>query len=457
MSEQSQNQNLKFAVMGVSILLATLMFFSGAFWIKSLYDRVDELRIADFGQSISANISRIALELQSDIRKAKYLTRSGATDFSKNPRSAVKSIQEFGLDLYRFDYVSWYDSDRKLIVEMMRDLATPSGELQITQKAQMGLNKDARILDLAEQQGMTSGIVQIDSRPISLMFRHFKNGQRSQGTLILGRALAKNELASWANLPESTISLFDLSQPTEVPKDVLASQLMMKGDRTFYGKLERRGGGVGYLRLDDVEKRPAFVLRYPWIERANTGERKELAWLFVGTLVFGGIVHLSSIAAIGRLQANRRKNPGLAGLSLSEFREFVESFPGYAFAIDESDQYLGVSRGLCGRMGKEAPEIAFSKFGQFGIESGLDVVQLRTRFLEGSEWPAVQSVSIQINGISGRWDFEGTGHWIASRKIILVIVQLQSEPKSSSIGKLVAFANKDSDKLQLENDHKIAN
>lgn len=423
---ESKIEKFRFLALAISLAISTGIFFVGAYWVKYIYDRVDRLRFEGAATSIQREVRVISELLMADLMgvdSVRLLAIADVDRTSQGLNSVNIALRVDGLQQHKFDSFALYSKQR----EQKLSLQSTAENFQMSwvddRNLLMALTPDSSIFDKAVTKGSASALILLAGRPMLLAIRSVEVNAKLSGYMVAGKWFEVAALAARVGLPERSFDLFDVSGMSKVPDDVEAARASMKGESAFFGNLQRRGGGIGYLRFDDLQERPAFVLRFPWIESGNTGERGALTWLLLTALLIGGVIHVGSSAVMTWMTKQRRKNPGIAGLSVSEFRETVESFPGYAFAIDKYNQYLGVSRPLAGLLGKEPPEFVGKYFGSLASEDGLDPDRLRRDLQTSQAWPAISTVQLSVRGLAENSNLVGTCHWLQSKECMFFVMQ----------------------------------
>ncbi|MCX6124455.1 MAG: hypothetical protein NTV34_06855 [Proteobacteria bacterium] len=411
-------QKLRFAAMAVSMGLAAVVFFMGALWLTSIYDGIDKVRMDDAGREIR---SRVAVTRNILLADMSVFQLPEYARFQTKSRSALQMNLDGSIP-ENFDLYAFYDLKRSFVGGAKRNI---NGKILAPSTDNPWLEyvpADSSVFDHALSESQTSGFLLIDGRPMVLGLKAVKKNGSHIGFALGGRRLDLGALMPVFESQEKSIDIFAPDSRETLPADVEDAMKSMVGGDVSFQRLLHRGAGLGYLRFADVFEETAFYVRFKWSDGGISGERKALAGLFVCAMIFGGLVHLISSGLLTWSVRKRRQTPGLAGLTEWEFKTTVESFPGYAFALDGESVYLGVSRSLAGYFGKECSDFVRKSFGDLS-ESGIVPAEVFENLRKSPNWPAVLDVSAKFSGLGQSYDFEGTAHLILHKKIVLYILR----------------------------------
>lgn len=415
-------QKLRFVAMGVSMALAALTFFVGALWIKVAHDNMDYARLEDAGREIRSRMIVLRQLLLADMAVFQFSDISLKT-------ALAKPLQEKDLTLSQaeqFDFVAFFGSTHGFLGGLKRDGKEKPTFLKDVDVYAM-IPADASLFDQAASEKQASGLLIFEGRPLLVGLRPLMRKEQVVGFVLAGRRLDTRRLVPTAGLSEQAFEVFLTDNKTSLPRDVEIAKARLQGDKAAFGKINRRSEGTGYLRFDDAFERPAFILRYPWVDAAISSERRMLAWLFVCAMAFGGLIHLLSSGSLTWFVHQRKQVPGIAGLSDVELRLTVEAFPGYMFALDEHQRYLGVSRSLTGLFDKE-PAMFFGKtFGDVSGEAGMTPENVLNDLSNSTQWPAMSQVELSIQGLSKNFQFHATAYILKQRRIVLYMLRPLTE------------------------------
>jgi PAS domain-containing protein len=436
-------QKLRFAAMALSMGLAAFSFFMGAIWISSVFDSVDRVRMNDAGREIQSRVTVMRQMLIAEmsafqtndfqimLATKNKLTSDSSLRSLKLPSGFKSNDSELLNVPEAFDFYSLYSPQRQLHLTAKRD---PQGKILVSQKTSLveGLiPSESAVFDRALSEGQASGLIQVDGRPTIIGLKLVRRGTETLGFIASGRKLDPRRLAPSAAFAEQTFEVFVPDMRVGLPADVEEAKKSMVGDNVSVTKLVRRGQGTGYLRFDDIFEKTAFLLRYKWTDSAALGEKKALVGLFICVMVFGGLVHMTSSGALTWVVRRRKQIPGLAGLSDWEFKATVESFPGYAFALDHEHQYVGVSRSLAGVFGKEPSDFVAKKFGSVSGEQGFQAAEVFKQLALGQTWPAVAEISTEFQGLGKVHEFTGSAHLVPQKKIVFYLVRVSNKARAA--------------------------
>jgi hypothetical protein len=250
-----------------------------------------------------------------------------------------------------------------------------------------------------------------------------------RGYILVGRWLNSSDFKALGDVVHSELKYYSLASDSNLPerlKSVIPGAQTNKG---FLYELSNDGTGTLYTLIDDISGRPTLIAELPW----------QAPWRANGIIGFGVFFATAAMAGLGtwallvwgdvRSRRRVRKFDGLASLSMEHMKTLVESFPGYAFALNASTEYVGVSRTLAGVTGHESSYFLGHKFGDIaGEDSPKSYQQLFTELQDPKRWPRVSVVKHVVEGLGERFEFSGSAHYLAKQDVMLVI--LNCDPKS---------------------------
>lgn len=402
----------KLLAMALSAFIALTCFTFGAVWVRSLHDAMDRARLDDAGREIR---SRMLVFKQLVVADMAALGTS------------LGNLPE------QFDVAVVYSESRKYVAGLQRvgkDRAVVPLNAQLVGIAIPG---DSAFFDRAASDGSASGLLVFAGRPLMVAVKRV-DGVGEKRTFVLGgRWLDPRKLAPTAGLSEQAFDLFVPDDRASLPADIEQARQAMKSDLQFFGKIQRRGAGIGYLKFDDVFERTAFVLRFPWIDGGVNDERKSLVWLFVTSVLIGLILHFATALSLGVIEKQRRRSPGLSGMSDREFRDMTESFPGYAFAVNQRGEYVAMSRALAGVSGKESAYYVGRLFGSVSGEVGMSPTEIVTELSVSNVWPAIKEIDFSIAGLREQYSYTGSCHFIAGKRLLFVVLRANEQAQVSRV------------------------
>jgi hypothetical protein len=420
---------IKHALAGIAVSLAVLV--PGAFWYKfSMMSMIEASSV----ENISLLKSRMFTLRQQMVTESTIAGRNILNDnISVSNASLSRDVP--------FDLVVVLDSNRRL-VEGFRSLTSNKQIVSLSSEAIKRLvPTDSSFFDQVTAKSPASGILKVEDRPmlvgVTASHKVGLNGKR--GYFIFGRWLDPRRLAGTGEQAESRIDMYDLSNDERMPSDVKVSISPAQRSNGFHWSLNQNGGGHLYALIDDIGGRPAFVAKIPWSFTWRTNGK-------VGFRMFYIMAILAGVATWGTLfygyrndRRRVRRFDGLESLKDDHIRTLVEAFPGYAFAVKPSLQYVGVSRILAGVTGQE-PSYFFDQM--FGIvASEWNDGSLERTFRELSDpkrWPRVANINHVVEGLGERHVFHGTAHFLAKQNMMLVILTQKENSASLNVTELNA-------------------
>jgi hypothetical protein len=410
-------QKLRFLAMGLSVAVSACAFFAGALWLSSTFNAIEKVRTEDSGREIRSMLNHMRQVL---VAEAAIFTHSqGAL--------ILESIKTKRADFYQknmpesFDAVAVFNSSLGLELFVQGNdknlVASSNDNLSIKNK----FSASSLTFERAQTDGQASGFIVLAGKPYVLAIKSIKAKGTPSGFFMALKKIDTRRLAPTASVSEAGIDLLMSDPSIGMPPDVEEARKSMVGDDQLFVKIVKRGDGVGYLRIDDLLEETAFILRYRWSDASQAMERNALAGLFIFVMILGGGIHFLASAGLTVSARSRKLKSGLSGMSDRDIQAFVESFPGYAFALNKDGAYTGVSRSLAGLIGREPSELFQKSYGE-SDESGLEFKQLFSDLESSSEWPAVVQVSPEFNGLGYKHSFKGSAHFIVQRKNVLFIL-----------------------------------
>lgn len=421
MKDQFRKTRALAMALGASVGLMCFVF--GALWVRTLHDSMDRSRLDDSGREILSRMTVIRQLVVADMAALapSEMLRKLKPDIGKG---SIDSIPK------QFDVVVAYSDTRQFLTGVQRigkerTLTTLSSETVRT-----GMPGDSVFFDRATSEETVSGLLVFQGRPLIIAIQHVDESKGPRGYILAGRWLDARRLAPTASMTEQALDIFVPDDRVGLPADVEAARLAMKSDQQFFGRLQRRGAGVGYLKFDDVFERTAFILRFPWVDNGVNGERNSLVWLLIVSTLIGASLYLATSISMGWIERQRKRASGLNGMSDHEMREMVESFPGYAFAVNQRQEYIAISRALAGVSGKEPVYFVGRLFGSVTGEAGMKPKELMSELAGSNNWPSTKAVEFSIAGLREQFDYKGSCHYVTGKRILFIVLQAKEEAES---------------------------
>ena len=415
MSSSSHQRERGIALL-MSMVVGAICFGLGVWWVAAQYNRIELAMVQETGREIRGRMMVFRQMVGMD--KAAFDTAHVKALLSH----AVKPDTQMpdGLDVFAL-----YDGDRKYMVGARRLIKDQRIVNLPSDVARTWLPGDTTLFDQAADGAPVSGFLVIDGRPLVMTVRHL--GSRPDVFVLMGRWLDARKLVASAAMSQGDIEVYVPSDQASLPADVQSARESMGGETLDVFRAEKRGRGIGYLRFDDVNERTAFIVRYVWSSENAASERRSLWWLFSGCLTVAGIVYCGFILVINYMERLRRRVRGFNGMAEHDVRELVESFPGFALAVNRRLQYVGVSRVLSGLTGKEPAEFAGKSFGTVCHEDKADMETLLIELGNQDRWPRMSNIEFAVQGLTRRMAFQGVAHYVKGPEVVLVILSEQKE------------------------------
>lgn len=324
-----------------------------------------------------------------------------------------------------FDLVVAFDHERKMMdgYRLMASTNASSGISQDRIKLQVPV--DSGFFDGVSDTNPISGLLMIEGKPMVIAVQRIAMTAHSSvfGFALVGRWLDVSSLGVNGTEEGSSPEIFSLGLDDKLPDSVQNAMLVAQRNNGYTFDVGSKGAGVLYLLLDDIQKRPAMLIKAPW----------PLPWKATGMVGFGIYYMVSVLAGVGTwmvLTANDFKNrrrtrrfDGLASLSPEHLRIFVESFPGYAFALNGDLKYLGVSRILAGVTGKEPSDFVGESFeGDSSHAANSPLVEMFDELRDPARWPPLASVEHVTDALGHQHEFSGVAHYLSRHDAVLVIL-----------------------------------
>lgn len=395
----------KLIAAALSTFVAVVCFSFGAIWVRSLHDAVDQSRLDDAGREIRGRMLVIKQLVVADM---------AALNLDTFTSKKLPDVFDVGV-LYR---------ENRMFVTGFQRVGKNRTVVQLNQQLLgTAIPGDSSFFDRAASEGAAAGLLVFEGRPLMVAVKRLSEGSDQRSFILAGRWLDPRKLAPTAGLSELAFDLFVPDDRSSLPSDVEAARTAMKSDVQFFGRLQRRGAGVGYLKFDDVLERTAFILRFPWIDGGINGERHSLFWLLITSLLVGLVLYISTSFSLSAIERQRRRTPGLSGMTERELRDLIESFPGYAFALNERGAYVAVSRPLSGVSGKESVYFTGRLFGSVSGEIGINPLEVMSELASSNQWPATKVIAFSIAGLKDQFSYSGSCHFVSANRILFVILQ----------------------------------
>jgi hypothetical protein len=407
-----RSRNIQLATFTGAIALSIVVFLSGAWWTKSLYDGVDRARMSDAGR---------------DIRSRVMSMRQGLlVELSQWDRFVASYKDDSFLD--RYDFVLVLNAQRQIEYAARRESKDKDMTAQSQTELSPWIDINAGLFDKLATENVLAGLLVYESKPLLIGSRFVVAKDGTASIFLVGRWLDARRLIPSAGLAENLFEVFVPDPRVGFPSDVENARNIMKGEDSYLGVLSRRGQGTGYLRFDDVFERTAFILKYSWQNHLSSSEHSSLFWLLLGSLFVGGSIHGISASSLAAWAKLKKKSQGFAGMNEKEMRGTVESFPGYALMINQKGAYISWSRSLSGVVGKEPSDFVGRKFGEVCSESGVHPQDLFHELKNSPKWPAMMEVEVRCQGLQHVVELKGTAHFVTGQNTILILIRSVDQP-----------------------------
>ncbi len=425
-------RRLQHGVAGLAVACAVLV--PGAIWYKSSIMIMSQSSAMDQAAMLRNRI----LTLRQDLVTAALLA---GQDLWRNEQGHPTSKLRRELP---FDLVVTIDEQRKLI-DGFRSLTGMPGPVDLGQDAvQHLLPADSGFFDQVTATASASGLMVVEGRPMLIAVRktQVRPSAQTAGFLVVGQWLDVSRVIGNTEQtdqriqpiqPIQAIQLFSLTDDGQLPLDVQAAIAPAQKSQGVTYVLGRQGEGVVFALLDDITSRPAMIAKMRWT----------LPWSGTGRMGFGLYFVFSAFAGFttwGLLFWTDRQNrkrvrrfDGLESLKMEHIATFVEAFPGYAFAVNDQLEYVGVSRILAGVTAQEPAYFKGQAFGTIAHEwneaaLGKIFVSLR----DPNRWPRVTVFDHVVEGLGERHVFHGAAHYLSKHDILLVILSQKENPVAIS-------------------------
>jgi hypothetical protein len=355
-----------------------------------------------------------------------------------------------------FDFVVSIDGQRKLIdgFRLLTGIAEPVDLGQ--DSVQHLLPADSGFFDQVTLKTAASGLMVIEDRPMLIAVRKAQvtSGTHGLGFVVVGQWLDVRRLASTGEQAEQKIEIFSLANDEQLPSDVRAAISPAQKSQGMAYMLDRHGNGVVFTLIDDITSRPAMIAKLPWT----------LAWSRSGRMGFGVYYLYSALAGLctwGLLFWGDRQNrkrvrrfEGLESLKEEHIATLVEAFPGYAFAVNERLEYVGVSRILAGVTAQEPAYFRGQVFGTIAHEWNEGALaKTFANLRDPARWPRVTVFDHAVEGLGERHVFHGAAHYLGKQNLLLVILSQKENPVaiSATESHVLSMVDLKSDKKPVKN------
>lgn len=422
--KSSLGKRLRFMAGGVGVFFAVLL--PGALWYKAAQRSV---------ATTAARQSMVSLQQQIDVAAQSVggvLDLAGGWLWEPQKNSAKSRLS--GSRLRRqlpFDLVTVFGHDRRFI-DGFRTLSQERGVADLTSDAvSLLFAADSGFFDRVSSEKSLTGLITVEEKPLLIAVKKISNESvgSAQGYILVGRWLGLGDFKALTEVVQSELKYYSLANDSNLPERLKSVIPGAQTNDGFLYQLSNDGAGTLYSLIDDINGRPSLIAEVPW----------QAPWRAHGTIGFGVFFATAAIAGLGtwallvwgdvRSRRRVRKFDGLASLSIEHIKTLVESFPGYAFALNASLEYVGVSRTLAGVTGHESSYFLGHKFGAIASEdSPKPYQQLFGELQDPKRWPRVSSVMHYVEGLGERFEFSGSAHYLAKQDVMLVI--LDCDPKS---------------------------
>jgi PAS domain-containing protein len=430
---ETRLQKFRFIAMGISLCLAMALFFTGAFWVKRIYDRIDAVRIDEMCKLILRDVAYTQNAAAESLKVVAKKMGDG-TSFSEFSRQQQGVVQSSGISFGYYSeardplasLISVSGTSQAFQFKTYSKWKSSAGKAETADKQDLKIEN--RLFDMADRDGFAASMVNHGGRLGVLTLVPIVNHHSDQhlGYLTRIEAVDLAQIQARLGIDEKGFALFSYGQMDLWTSDLKDAHVQLKGDDTYTTRLERRGAGRGYIRLQDFDRRPIFLLRAPWLETGKTGEMLALRWLLLTSLLFGGVVHLLSTNALYLIENKRRRFPGLSGLSTREFRDCVESFPGYAISFDRVGQIVAVSHALAGYLGVESSEAIGKTPQEIPSLKTFEWNVLASKLNEKTDWPQTELCQFETHSHGNTASFSGLAHCLKSRGAYFLVLEKQS-------------------------------
>lgn len=422
--KSSLGKRLRFMAGGVGVFFAVLL--PGALWYKAAQRSVATTSARQSMLSLQQQINLAAQSVGAGLDLAGPWLWEPAKNSTKKLLEAARLRRQLP-----FDIATVFTHDRKF-VDGFRTLSKGRGLVDLTgDAASLLFAADSGFFDRVASDKSMTGLITVEERPLLIAVKKItaESTGLSRGFILVGRWLNPDDFKAPSEIVDSELKYYSLASDANLPERIKSIIPGAQTNNGFLFELSNDGVGTLYTLIDDINGRPTLIAELPW----------QAPWRVNGTIGFGVFFATAAMAGLGtwallvwgdvRSRRRVRKFDGLASLSVEHIKTLVESFPGYAFALNSSAEYVGVSRTLAGVTGHESAYFLGQTFGAIaGEDSSKPYRKLFTELQDPKRWPRVSGVTHCVEGLGERFEFSGSAHYLAKQDIMLVI--LNCDPKS---------------------------
>lgn len=431
----SLTKRLRFMFSGLAVFFAVLL--PGALWYKGAQRSVASTAALDATRALQQRVELAASSLGGSLELAMPWL------WSQDSRPRNKALAERLRRDMPYDVVTVFDHER-LFYDGYRTLSDGSGVVDLTgEAAGLLFTADTGFFDRVGVGQMISGLISVEDKPllISATRLPLRNSGVTPGFILVGKWLKPEHLQSTQGQQIRDVRYFSFANDAMIPAGVQTIIPAAQRNDGYIYELDGDGNGKLYSLVNDIDGRPTLIAELPW----------QAPWRATGTLGFGIFFSTAALAGIGtwalllwgdaRSRRRTRRFDGLSSLNVEQIRTLVEAFPGYAFAIKPTLEYVGVSRILAGVTGHEPSYFLGQKFGVIAKEtSDGSYDHLFADLRNPQRWPRTAEVKHFVEGLGDVYEFKGSAHFLMKQDIMLVI--LMSEKSLMARNKGLPTSNK---------------
>ena len=402
---------------GVAVFIAVLL--PGALWYKGAQ------------RSVAATA---ALEATSMLQKRASLAAQGVAGnlnvigpwlWDRGPSAPLKVKSKRVRRDLPFDVVIVFSHDRSP-VDGFRIMSDGSGLVDLSNEAaNLLFAADSGVFDRVSESRSVAGVFTVEGKPLLIAAEQLSVDSENIGAgfILVGRWLKTEHLKGSLDLTADTLKFYSLADDDNLPERVKGYIPMAQRNNGFFYELDRDGRGSLYSIINDVNGRPVLIVESAW----------EAPWRASGNAGFGMFFAAAAVAGIGawslliwgdaRSRRRVRRFDGLSSLNVDQLKTLVEAFPGYAFVLKSSMDYVAVSRVLAGVTGQEPSYYAGQKFGSMASEkTDTTMERLFLDLRDPKRWPKMSPIKHSVEGLGEQFEFVGSAHYLAKQDLILVIL-----------------------------------
>lgn len=402
----------------------------GALWYKGAQRSVAGTAAGEAKQALQQRLNSVSQSFGHSLE----LVGPWLWDTKKSSGSRVAPLR-LRRDL-PFDLATVFTHDRDFY-DGFRILSKDGRVIDLTSSAAKALvSADSGLLDRVAPGQPVAGVLNVEDKPLLVSIHRLSLDSLNAipGFILVGKWLRPEHFNPAASSQQSAgVDFYSLVNDAALTDHIRSVIPIAQRNRGFFYELDGQGSGVLYSVIEDINGRPALIASTPW----------QAPWRSTGTFGFGAFFSASALAGLStwallvwgdsRSRRRVRRFEGLSSLGVDQIKVLVESFPGYAFAIKSSMEYVGVSRILAGVSGHEPSYFCGQIYGSIAAEgySG-SYNQLFTELRDSKRWPKMAEVDHKVEGLGACFHFAGSAHYLAKQDILLII--LSSDMKSIPTG-----------------------